>query len=166
MPAVVVVRADDVRAPRVKAGMAALERAAAADPRMGEPLSVDVSVSGRAARVSIPLAGEGTDQTSNRALERLRETVIPATIGRVPGVEAHTTGMTASSPLLDATVVRAVLLPAAMTLLGDWNWYLPRWLEWLRASVPKPLDRCRHPMSSGAHPSASDLHAGQHQWSG
>ena len=33
--------------------------------------------------------------------------------------------------LLDATIVRAVLLPAAMTLLGDWNWYLPRWMEWL-----------------------------------
>jgi RND superfamily putative drug exporter len=33
--------------------------------------------------------------------------------------------------LLDATIVRAVLLPAAMTLLGDRNWYLPRWLEWL-----------------------------------
>jgi RND superfamily putative drug exporter len=31
--------------------------------------------------------------------------------------------------LLDATVVRAVLLPASMKLLGDWNWYLPRWLE-------------------------------------
>ena len=33
--------------------------------------------------------------------------------------------------LLDATIVRAVLLPATMKLLGDWNWYLPRWLEWL-----------------------------------
>ena len=33
--------------------------------------------------------------------------------------------------LLDATIVRAVLLPASMTLLGDWNWHLPRWLEWL-----------------------------------
>jgi uncharacterized membrane protein YdfJ with MMPL/SSD domain len=33
--------------------------------------------------------------------------------------------------LVDATVVRAVLLPASMKLLGDWNWYLPRWLEWL-----------------------------------
>ena len=33
--------------------------------------------------------------------------------------------------LLDATIVRAVLLPATMALLGDWNWYLPRWLEWL-----------------------------------
>jgi RND superfamily putative drug exporter len=33
--------------------------------------------------------------------------------------------------LIDATVVRAVLLPSAMKLLGEWNWYLPSWLEWL-----------------------------------
>jgi len=33
--------------------------------------------------------------------------------------------------LLDATLIRGVLLPATMKLLGDWNWYLPRWLEWL-----------------------------------
>jgi uncharacterized membrane protein YdfJ with MMPL/SSD domain len=33
--------------------------------------------------------------------------------------------------LLDATIVRGVLLPASMRLLGDWNWYLPSWLEWI-----------------------------------
>jgi putative drug exporter of the RND superfamily len=33
--------------------------------------------------------------------------------------------------LLDATIIRSVLLPSAMRLLGDWNWYLPRWLAWL-----------------------------------
>jgi RND superfamily putative drug exporter len=33
--------------------------------------------------------------------------------------------------LLDATIVRGVLLPASMKLLGEWNWYLPSWLEWL-----------------------------------
>jgi putative drug exporter of the RND superfamily len=33
--------------------------------------------------------------------------------------------------LIDATLVRSVLVPAAMTLLGKWNWYLPRWLGWL-----------------------------------
>ncbi|HET7034390.1 MAG TPA: ISAs1 family transposase [Thermomicrobiaceae bacterium] len=33
--------------------------------------------------------------------------------------------------LLDATIVRTVIVPAAMTLLGDANWYLPHWLEWL-----------------------------------
>ena len=33
--------------------------------------------------------------------------------------------------LIDATIVRAVLLPASMKLLGEWNWYLPAWLQWL-----------------------------------
>jgi uncharacterized membrane protein YdfJ with MMPL/SSD domain len=37
----------------------------------------------------------------------------------------------ATAVLLDATIVRGVLLPATMKLLGDWNWYLPRWLRWL-----------------------------------
>ena len=32
---------------------------------------------------------------------------------------------------IDATVIRTVLLPASMKLLGDRNWYLPSWLEWL-----------------------------------
>ena len=33
--------------------------------------------------------------------------------------------------LLDATIIRSVVVPASMTLLGDWNWYLPSWLGWL-----------------------------------
>ena len=44
--------------------------------------------------------------------------------------------------LIDATIVRAVLLPATMKLLGEWNWYLPSWLQWLPrlepASEPAP----------------------------
>ena len=37
----------------------------------------------------------------------------------------------AAAVLIDATIIRGVLLPATMTLLGDWNWYLPRSLGWL-----------------------------------
>ena len=37
----------------------------------------------------------------------------------------------AAAVLIDATIIRGVLLPASMKLLGDWNWYLPGWLEWL-----------------------------------
>jgi uncharacterized membrane protein YdfJ with MMPL/SSD domain len=37
----------------------------------------------------------------------------------------------ATAILIDATIVRAVLLPATMKLLGDWNWYLPSKLNWL-----------------------------------
>src|SRR5205085_11609171 len=50
----------------------------------------------------------------------------------------------AAAVLIDATIVRGVLLPAIMKLLGERNWYLPRWLAWLprlepeeRAAVPE-----------------------------
>jgi putative drug exporter of the RND superfamily len=44
--------------------------------------------------------------------------------------------------LIDATIIRSVLVPAAMKLLGGWNWYLPRWLEWLpHLSVEGPAAR-------------------------
>ena len=43
----------------------------------------------------------------------------------------------AAAILIDATIVRAVLLPATMKLLGDRNWYLPRCLEW----IPRPAER-------------------------
>ena len=305
LPAVVVVRARDVTAPRVQAGIAALRRSALATGVLRTPVSVDVSASHRAARVMIAMSGTGTDSASNHALSVLRGRVIPATIGRVPGVEVQTTGWTAQSAdfnaamkshapyvfafvfglafllllvtfrsvviplkaivlnllsvgaaygvlvlifqdgrlqsllgfrsvggvtswlplflfvilfglsmdyhvlilsrvreahdggmptqqavahgikstagvvtsaavvmvgvfaifatldmvdmkmmgvglavavLIDATIVRAVLLPAAMTLLGDWNWYLPRWLDWLpnragRARLAAPSRR-------------------------
>ncbi len=48
--------------------------------------------------------------------------------------------------LLDATVIRSILLPATMKLLGEWNWYLPSWLEWLprinmgEGAAGEPLD--------------------------
>jgi uncharacterized membrane protein YdfJ with MMPL/SSD domain len=42
--------------------------------------------------------------------------------------------------LIDATVIRAVLVPATMKLLGEWNWYFPRGLEWLpRLNADVPL---------------------------
>jgi uncharacterized membrane protein YdfJ with MMPL/SSD domain len=41
--------------------------------------------------------------------------------------------------LIDATIIRSVVLPAVMHLLGRWNWYLPRWLEWVpRMQVEGP----------------------------
>ncbi|MDP9235879.1 MAG: MMPL family transporter [Chloroflexota bacterium] len=41
--------------------------------------------------------------------------------------------------LIDATIVRSILVPASMKLLGDWNWYLPSWLQWLpRLQVEGP----------------------------
>jgi uncharacterized membrane protein YdfJ with MMPL/SSD domain len=56
--------------------------------------------------------------------------------------------------LIDATIIRAVLLPATMKLLGEWNWYLPRWLQWLPSlaveSRPAPALR-RAPTAAPGH---------------
>jgi uncharacterized membrane protein YdfJ with MMPL/SSD domain len=43
--------------------------------------------------------------------------------------------------LIDATVIRGVLLPATMKLLGEWNWYMPRWLEWMPSLTPEERAR-------------------------
>jgi len=93
VPETVVISASNVTAPRVTAGIASLERAALQTGRMYQPITADVSASRQAARVAIPLAGNGTDAASMTALGLLRNTVIPATIGRVAGVTVHTTGM-------------------------------------------------------------------------
>jgi uncharacterized membrane protein YdfJ with MMPL/SSD domain len=46
--------------------------------------------------------------------------------------------------LLDATIIRSVILPSIMALLGRWNWYLPRWLEWLpRLDIEGRVERAR-----------------------
>ena len=51
--------------------------------------------------------------------------------------------------LLDATVIRSVLVPAAMVLLGERNWYLPRWLEWLpHYEVEATNSEIRRPITS------------------
>ncbi len=48
------------------------------------------------------------------------------------GVESKELGVgLAFAIFIDATIIRGILLPASMKLLGDWNWYLPRWLRWL-----------------------------------
>jgi uncharacterized membrane protein YdfJ with MMPL/SSD domain len=49
----------------------------------------------------------------------------------------------ATAILIDATIVRGVLLPAVMKLLGDWNWYLPRWMRWLPQVSPDSHRRAR-----------------------
>jgi RND superfamily putative drug exporter len=62
----------------------------------------------------------------------------------------------ASAILIDATVVRLVLVPAVMELMGKWNWYLPKWLGWLpvlrvdaEAAAPGPRARRMAPQAGG-----------------
>jgi uncharacterized membrane protein YdfJ with MMPL/SSD domain/pimeloyl-ACP methyl ester carboxylesterase len=51
----------------------------------------------------------------------------------------------AAAILIDATIVRGVLLPATMKLLGDRNWYLPQWLQWLPRLEPTELEPVQEP---------------------
>jgi uncharacterized membrane protein YdfJ with MMPL/SSD domain len=51
--------------------------------------------------------------------------------------------------LLDATIVRLVIVPATMVLLGEWNWWLPRWLHWL-PRVDLPDEDAGGPAAAGA----------------
>jgi RND superfamily putative drug exporter len=63
---------------------------------------------------------------------------------------------------LDATIVRSVLVPASMKLLGAWNWYLPRWLQWLPrlnvegtlppVEVPEPASPVAASQTTGTTP--------------
>ncbi|MGI2336004.1 MAG: MMPL family transporter [Dehalogenimonas sp.] len=54
--------------------------------------------------------------------------------------------------LIDATLVRSVLVPAAMTLLGDRNWYLPKWLNWLpNLSIGEETTEASHPIRPSGH---------------
>ena len=62
--------------------------------------------------------------------------------------------------LIDATVVRGVLLPASMKVLGDWNWYLPKWLEWMPHVHEPEFDQRRNHRSRRHQPKVtSHLHS-------
>jgi RND superfamily putative drug exporter len=56
----------------------------------------------------------------------------------------------AAAILIDATIVRGVLLPATMKLLGERNWYLPRWLEWLPRLEQEELSTAPEPKPAAA----------------
>jgi putative drug exporter of the RND superfamily len=62
--------------------------------------------------------------------------------------------------LLDATLIRVVLLPSLMVLLGDRNWYLPKWLDWLRRNSHSQGPSAPVGVSSPEPVSLSPKHAG------
>ncbi len=96
-PATVVVSAPDVTAPAVQRGIAQLERQALASGQAKRPIEIKVNPSRTVAVVDIPLIGNGDNATSVAALETLRQTIVPATVGAVPGVVAPITGETAGT---------------------------------------------------------------------
>jgi putative drug exporter of the RND superfamily len=96
-PAVVVIKAKDVRAAPVQNAIAGLKQKALSSGQMLTPIEVTKSSDNTVARVTIPLVGEGTDNESNAALATLRERILPSTVGKVGGTDYAVTGITAAS---------------------------------------------------------------------
>jgi uncharacterized membrane protein YdfJ with MMPL/SSD domain len=95
LPANVVVKASDVKAPLVQATIQRLEQRALASGRMHEPITVAVNDAGTVANITIPIEGQGTDAQSNASLAVLRDEIVPTTVGALPDAEAGVTGLTA-----------------------------------------------------------------------
>jgi uncharacterized membrane protein YdfJ with MMPL/SSD domain len=97
IPAVVMVKADDVAAPTAARAISELQRKAIATGEFANPTRVDINEQGTIATVSLPIAGNGTNATSSHALQTLRNTVVPATVGKLDKADVGVAGVTAES---------------------------------------------------------------------
>ncbi|HEY6492177.1 MAG TPA: MMPL family transporter [Trebonia sp.] len=123
-PAEVVVTGDDLTGPQFSHAITALNQAAAATHgQLREPITTALFSGGHVAVVSVPLAGNTADAASNGALITLRDHVLPATLGKVPGISYAVGGQTASTFDLDhqlgvtAPIVLAIVAVIAFALL-------------------------------------------------
>jgi uncharacterized membrane protein YdfJ with MMPL/SSD domain len=116
-PAQVVVHSPDVTSPAARAAIAELERLALSSGQARPPFDVAVNRSHTVARVQIPLVGGGTDRTSTSALATLRDRLLPASIGRVPGATYAVTGETAGAQDFNDTIKHSFPLVFAFVLL-------------------------------------------------
>ena len=94
-PAIVVIKADDVRTPAVQDAIVQLKQQALASGQMQGPIEIEQSRDSTVAQIEIPLAGNSTDSASQEALTTLRDDVLPQTVGKVADVEYAVTGTTA-----------------------------------------------------------------------
>ncbi len=81
-----------------------------------KPVEVESSPDGSVVQVDVPLAGDGSDDRSQAALDRLRDEIIPATVGAVPGAEANVTGFTAGSADFNRLMAERMPLVIAFVL--------------------------------------------------
>jgi uncharacterized membrane protein YdfJ with MMPL/SSD domain len=95
LPANVVVKAPNVKAPAVREAIDRLERRALASGRMHEPITVDLNEDATVANIAVPIDGKGADSESLAALSVLRKQIVPVTVGGLPDAEAGVTGLAA-----------------------------------------------------------------------
>src|SRR4051812_12487174 len=92
----VLVKTDNAHSAAVTNSIAELQRKAIATGQFATPTNVDYNTDGTIALVEIAIQGEGVDAKALPALETLRKTVIPATVGRLDGADVGVTGATAN----------------------------------------------------------------------
>ncbi len=97
IPAEVVIDHGDASAAEVSNAVRELRAETSRSDLFEQPLTVDVSPDRSATVVEVPIAGDGTNDTSYAALADLRDRVIPSTVGQVSGTETNVTGFTAGS---------------------------------------------------------------------
>jgi RND superfamily putative drug exporter len=108
-PATVVVQGPNVRDPRVQSAVADLRRDALATGLMKAPVRTKINQAGTVETVDIPLVGDGQSPAAVHALHVLRSHVVPATVGKLAGVESPVTGETAGD--VDFTSVTRSHMP-------------------------------------------------------
>jgi RND superfamily putative drug exporter len=108
-PARVVVKSGDVGSAAMTAAVTDFRARALATGLVREPILVTPHPESGVLVVDVPLAGNGSDATSVRALEALRRDVVPATFGKVPGAETHVGGQLAFSQDFNAQLQRSIV---------------------------------------------------------
>jgi putative drug exporter of the RND superfamily len=114
-PALVVVKAPDIQSAAARQGIAAL--AGWHSPAIGQPIEVTVYPAANLAEIQIPLAGTGTDAVSQHALTTLHNTIVPATVGKIPGGEALVAGNLAQSNDFNSQLQHGIV-PVILFVLG------------------------------------------------
>ncbi len=109
-PAEVVVTGDNLTGPAVRHAITALQGRAATGTLLRQPVTTALLDHSQVMVVSVPLAGGGTDATSNRALAQLRDQALPATLGKVSGIDYAVTGMTAGNHDFDTRLTATLPL--------------------------------------------------------
>jgi uncharacterized membrane protein YdfJ with MMPL/SSD domain len=123
IPATVVLHGTDVRTPQVKAAVAKLQGEVDRSPVLEGKVTTSVSPDGQVAKVDVPIAGDGTNAPSERALHELRDRAVPSAFGGIQGMTADVSGMTASTADFNSVLgshvplVFAFVLGAAFLLL-------------------------------------------------
>ncbi|MFD5472123.1 MMPL family transporter [Streptomyces sp. NPDC127105] len=108
-PAQVVVKADDINAPEVRRALAEFKERAVASGASRGPVDIRLHADHDVALVSVPLVGGSDLDKAGKNLEKLRDEVRPATLGKVDGVQAPITGQVAGSHDFNAQLIGSVV---------------------------------------------------------